>query len=89
MDLILDDCGLDPATAVLDLDNVSALYRRAALAKALKLKVKDFLTLKTVSGCDPFASPEGTRHFAKLVATIAGSGLTAAQLNYILRHVAS
>ncbi|HWX17203.1 MAG TPA: neuraminidase-like domain-containing protein [Chthoniobacterales bacterium] len=87
MDLILDDCGLDPATAVLDINNVSALYRRAALAKALKLKVKDFLTLRSVSGCDPFASPERTRHFGELAATIAGSGLTAQQLNYVLRHI--
>ena len=87
MELILEDCGLDPATGALDIHNVSAIYRRAALAKALKLKVKDFLTLKTVSGCDPFASPERTRHFAELVATIASSGITAPQLNYIVRHL--
>lgn len=87
MDSTLEDCGLDPLSAILNLTNVSALYRRAALAKALKLKVKDFLTLKSVSGCDPFASPETTRHFAELAGTITGSGLTAQQLNYIIRHI--
>ena len=85
--LILQDSSLDPATAILSLDNVSALYRRAALAKMLKLKVKDFLTLKAVSGCDPFASPEQTRRFSEFAATIAKSGLTPQQLNYIVRHI--
>ncbi len=55
--------------------------------KTLKLKVRDFLVLMAVSGCNPFTSPEHTRHFAKLAATMAGSGLTAPQLNYIVRHV--
>jgi hypothetical protein len=87
MDLILEDCRLDPTTAVLDLNNISAIYRRAALAKALKLKVSDSLTLKTVSGCDPFVSPETTRHFAELTATMADSGMTPQQLNYIIRHI--
>jgi hypothetical protein len=86
-DLILKDCGLDHSTAILNLTNVSALYRRAALTKALKLKVKDFLTLKSVSGCDPFASPETTRHFAELAGAITGSGFNAQQLDYILRHI--
>jgi Tc toxin complex TcA C-terminal TcB-binding domain/Neuraminidase-like domain len=86
MGLILEDCGLEAASTHLDLKNVSALYRRAALAKALKLKVKDFLSLKAVSGKDPFASPEETMHFATIVANAAGSSLTPAQLGYIVRH---
>jgi hypothetical protein len=88
MGLILQDCGLDAASAPLDLKNISALYRRAALAKALKLKVKDFLSLKALWGHDPFASPENTMHFATLAANITASGLTSAQLSYILRHIA-
>jgi len=88
MGLILEDCGLHPASAHLDLKSVSALYRRAALAKALRLKVKDFLALKTLSGRDPFASPEETMHFATLAADMGGSGLNFAQLIYIVRHVA-
>ncbi len=86
--LILQDCGLDPATAHLDLPNVSAVYRRAALAKAFKLKVKDFLSLKTLSGLDPFTSPEETIRLATVVETVTSSGLTSAQLSYLIRHVA-
>jgi hypothetical protein len=89
MDLMLADCALQPATATLDLNNLSALFRRAALAKAQRLSVKDFLSLKTVSGDDPFASPEATERFAEVSATIAKSGLTQAQLDYLLRHIAA
>jgi len=87
MSLLLDDCGLDPASAPLDLNNVSAIYRRAALAKALKLKIADFVALRTLSGHDPFASPEETLQFATLAATMLASGLTSARLNYLLRHI--
>jgi hypothetical protein len=89
MELILDDCGLNSATALLSLENVSALYRRAALAKMLKLRVRDFLSLKQLSERDPFLSPENTLHFAKLAAETVSSGLTFAQLSYIIRHVSS
>lgn len=89
MGLILQDCGLDPAIAHLNLSHVSALYRRAALAKALKLKVRDFLSIKTLSGLDPFASPEKTMHFATLAANVTSSGLTSAQLSYIIRHLST
>ena len=60
----------------------------AALAKALKLKVKDFLALKTLSGYDPFGSPEETMHFATLAAEMTRSGLSSAQISYVVRHVA-
>src|SRR5262249_33178218 len=70
-----------------DLKNISALYRRAALAKALKLTVRDFLSLKTLWGRDPFASPEETMEFADLAASISRSGLTAPKLSYLVRHL--
>jgi hypothetical protein len=88
MGLILQDCGFDAASTPLNLENISAVYRQAALAKALKLKVKDFLSLKMLSGHDPFASPEDTAEFAALAANILSSGLTSSQMSYILRHVA-
>ena len=89
MGLLLEDCGLESAEAPLTLNNVSALYRRAALAKALKLKVGDFLSLKALSGHDPFASPEDTAHFGETAATLASSGLKPGQWSYILRHVST
>ena len=87
MDLLLADCGLNTPGAILNLQNISALYRRAALAKALRLKVRDFLGLKTLWGSDPFASPEATMEFSAVAADIAHSGLSAGKLGYVLRHV--
>ena len=87
MGLILRDCGFDPSVTQLNLANVSALYRRSAVAKALKMKIRDFLSIKALSGIDPFHSPEATIHFATLAANVTGSGLTSAQLSYVVRHL--
>jgi hypothetical protein len=84
---ILQDCGYRDESATLNLENVSALYRRASLAKALKLTVRDFLSLKTLWGRDPFASPEETLEFANLAASINNWGLSAGQLSYLVRHL--
>lgn len=51
---ILTHSGQDFATAALSLDAVSLLYRYGLLAKALKLTVRDLITLKQLSGLDPF-----------------------------------
>lgn len=80
----------NPLTATLtplSLENVSALYRRAALAKALKLKIRDFLALTHLCGIDPFSSPEETFKFATLAEELSHSGLTAAQMSYVARHL--
>lgn len=86
LQLLLLDCDFFARPVPLNLENVSALYRRVALAKALRLKIKDFVVLRTLSSHDPFKSPEDALEFAAFVAEIAGSGLSAAQLSYIARH---
>lgn len=54
IDQILKDDGQDMATAVLTLANVSLLYRYSLLAKGLKLSVPELITLKQLSGLNPF-----------------------------------
>lgn len=49
--------GLDLASAMLTLDNVSAIYRRAWLARTLELSVVELLHLIADTGIDPFALP--------------------------------
>jgi peptidoglycan hydrolase-like protein with peptidoglycan-binding domain len=58
VDAILADVGIDPDTAPLSLDTVSVLYRYGLLARALKLKVPDFIAMKALSGLDPFMAIE-------------------------------
>ena len=43
---------------VLNLANISAIYRCAWLARTLQLSVVEFLNLRQFSGLDPFASPD-------------------------------
>lgn len=51
---ILMDDGKNIDTAELSLPNVSLLYRYNLLAKALKLSVRDLISLKQLSGLNPF-----------------------------------
>ncbi|MBV9251239.1 MAG: hypothetical protein JO227_18560, partial [Acetobacteraceae bacterium] len=87
MALIFADAGLDPATSPLTLETVSALYRRAALAKALHLRVADLLALRSMMRPDPFEEPEATEAFADGASMLTASGLTVPLLNHVIRHV--
>src|SRR5262249_47190641 len=84
---IRTDAQLDADMAPLNLENVSALYRYAALGHALRLRVSDLLSLKTLSGIDPFATPDKTIQFATLAAKVQKSGFAIAQLNYLYRQL--
>lgn len=86
LDLIRADAGLAAATAPLTLPNVSALYRRAALARAVGLSVAEFLNLQTLAGDDPFASPEQSWRFVQLAELVRQSGFSIGQLAYLFRH---
>ena len=55
--LIATALGFD-VTTPLTLENVSALYRRGWLARALRLSVMELLDLIDFSGLDPFAPPD-------------------------------
>lgn len=85
--LIRADAALDGDNAPLTLTTVSKLYRYIVLARVLKWQVKDMLTLKTLSGIDPFATPAWTNAFVELADKVRKSGFSLAQLNYIYRHL--
>jgi peptidoglycan hydrolase-like protein with peptidoglycan-binding domain len=98
--LILADAGLDVNTAPLSLPNVSLLYRCALLARALKLSITDFLSLKALSGLNPFAPLSAqplaaladdviwtqTIAFVEQARKVKGSGFAIADVQYLLRH---
>jgi hypothetical protein len=97
---ILEDSGLVFDTAVLSLGNVSRLYRYALLAKGLGLSVTDLITLKRLSGLDPFKALHAdplealdqdyalveTLEFVQVAAEVKESGLSLDDLNYLFRH---
>jgi Tc toxin complex TcA C-terminal TcB-binding domain/Neuraminidase-like domain/Salmonella virulence plasmid 28.1kDa A protein len=97
--LLLDGPRAVTGTApTLTVETLSRLYRRISLARALKLKVADLLTLVELTGIDPFVDVTATprpavtpsdtaRTFALIdaLAAIKASRLSIAQLAYLLR----
>ncbi|QHT61334.1 hypothetical protein GXP70_16130 [Paenibacillus lycopersici] len=86
--------------AKLLLSTVSTLYRYGLLAKALKLSVSEMISLKTLSGLNPFhlLSPNAlsgieddyplkqTLAFVRLAQEVKASTFTINDLNYLFRH---
>ncbi|TMD58873.1 MAG: hypothetical protein E6I91_21250 [Chloroflexi bacterium] len=84
----------------LTLANVSLLYCYGLLAKALNLPIPDFITLKGLSGIDPFQplSPNPlatldddhpftqTLRFVEVAEKVRESGFQIEDLDYLLRH---
>jgi hypothetical protein len=106
---VLRDAGLQlgaggaagaPPQAMLTLPNVSLLYRHALLAKALKLRMVDLLTLRQLSGLDPFKALHSdplatlaedhpfsqTLAFVELVDLLRAAGLKAGDVDGLMRH---
>ncbi|MGA2704759.1 MAG: neuraminidase-like domain-containing protein [Isosphaeraceae bacterium] len=97
---ILADAGQDVSTAALSLDNVSLLYRHGLLAKALKLTVEELISLKGLSGLNPFqalkADPVSvldddypfsqTLRFVEIARIVHEDGFKVEDLDYLLRH---
>ncbi|MEK6804178.1 MAG: hypothetical protein AABZ34_16180 [Nitrospirota bacterium] len=89
-----------PPQAMLTLPNVSLLYRHALLAKALKIGMPDLLTLRKLSGLDPFkplhTDPlatlaedhpfSQTLAFADLGDLLRAAGLKAGDVDALIRH---
>jgi hypothetical protein len=75
---------------ILNLYNLSLLHRYGALARALKLRVKDIANLVRLVPDDhyPFHpnDPEATRLFVRLVRRIQESNFSVPLLNYLFRH---
>ncbi|MCM3870736.1 MAG: peptidoglycan-binding protein, partial [Pyrinomonadaceae bacterium] len=88
LDLIRVELKLAADDAPLNLENLSALYRYSVLAKALRLKVGDVISLKTLSGTGPFESPHQCKVFAETAQKVQQSGFSVAQLDYLYRHLA-
>jgi Tc toxin complex TcA C-terminal TcB-binding domain/Neuraminidase-like domain/Salmonella virulence plasmid 28.1kDa A protein/Putative peptidoglycan binding domain len=72
----------------LNLTNLSMLHRYTVLAKALRLSIIDFLSLKILTGIDLFdpVHAENTLKFIEKAGKIRASGFRIAELNYLLRH---
>jgi len=82
------------------LNNLSICYRYSALAQCLQLSIKDLISLKALSGLNPFPalSPnplavladdvlyKQTLLFVKEVAAVQSSGFTVEDLQYLLRQ---
>lgn len=73
---------------LLNLENLSTLYRNLSLARALKLSVRDFVTLRSLTGADPFDASDvpATRRFVELARHTTTSGFKLEQLDYLLAH---
>lgn len=78
--------GYSKVSDELNLANLSLLYRISSLAKALKLSIRDWLTVKALTEIDPFATTEATLRFTEKVIAIRASGFSINELNYLLRH---
>ncbi len=97
---ILADTDRSPETTELSLATVSLLYRYALLANVLQMPVLELITLKALSGLDPFKPlypdpldtlehdypSDQTLSFIQLADLVAGSGLAIKDLDYVLRH---
>ncbi|MEV7026283.1 hypothetical protein, partial [Kitasatospora sp. NPDC093558] len=97
---ILTDAGIK-ADVDLDLRTLSTLHRYALLAEILQLSVSDLVTLKRLSGMDPFEPlyPDALEHlppeqpyrqatleFAGLARRVADSGLSVPDIDALLRE---
>jgi len=88
--LILADLNkLDLKQTLLTLANVSSLYRYMELAKALKLKIKDLITLKTLYGRNPFEpkTPAAIVAFVDVVNQVRSSNFSIDDLNHLYRYI--
>jgi hypothetical protein len=100
VNLILQDAKKALNTEPLILSTISQLYRYGLLAKSLKLSVSDLITLKSLSGFDPFKPLEDTTinslsqdhpfeqtiRFIEVVEKVKDSGFKIEDLDYLLRH---
>lgn len=90
------DRELDPTIDILNIQNISTLYRYVVLSKTLKTKITDFCSYITLFGATPFSiwntcskkyddiDPKVTYEFCELISEVKKSGFKAATLEYIL-----
>ncbi len=66
--------------------NLTRLYQASALAKALKMTVRDYVALRTLTGINPFEGVVATDSFVERARLVRESGFDLATLEYLLRH---
>lgn len=71
---------------ILNLANLSHLFRISSLSKALDLKIKEFLSAKALIGIDPFKDPKTTLEFVDKIRKIQTSQFSIIELDYLFRH---
>lgn len=100
IDHILADSGQNLPTATLNLTTVSLLYRYKLLSGWLNLSITDLITLEGLSGLRPFTPLHNgtvtsidqdhpytqTQRFVEVAAIVQDTGLSVADLDYLLRH---
>lgn len=73
---------------VLDITNISAVFRRGWLARKLKLSVREFLLLTEFTAIDPFAAPDPPDppilHLLKVVNRLRAAPLKPVQALYLI-----
>ncbi len=76
-----------PTSDLLTVVGLSRLHRSASLARMLDVSISDFLTLRSLASVDPFdgKNPRNLQRFAALVKKIQASGVSLAQLAYVIR----
>jgi peptidoglycan hydrolase-like protein with peptidoglycan-binding domain len=76
---------------ILNLANLSTLYRHTLLARGLSLPIADLIALRDLSGVALFdpARTENAVMFVELADRVKASGFSIAELDYLLRHRAS
>src|SRR5919199_2106727 len=72
---------------LLNLANLSGLYRVVSLAKSLHLSIREYLTLWYLSGGIPFQSPQETMRFVEEVRFVRESAFSLSELTYLLWHI--
>ncbi len=86
LERLLDHLFPADSTAPLNLANLSRLYGAATLARALKLKVADFVALLELTGLDPFSGPLLTRELVDEAAAARKAPLSLATVDALLRR---
>ena len=89
LDDILGIAGFGAAT-VLDIDNVSTVFRWAFLARTLRISARELGALAAMTALNPFAAPTSPRpalgEFLEKVDRLDDAGIKPALLMYLLRH---
>ncbi len=98
--LVINDIGEKIESAALSMPNLSHLYRYKLLSKSLKISIEELISLKALSGYDPFKPLitkqlenmeddhpfNHTLQFIELAQKIKESAFSIEELDYLLRH---